>query len=134
MITLDEIENKKQERILKRLNRTLTYENSTIVMFAGYGMVGYAILLMILSFVAISYTIYLIKTLYTLNKTKWIIAFFIMVFAPLLLKLIFLSNIIVETIFSSISLLMFYIFCWILKFYVSRWLEDIKYAGENFDE
>jgi len=134
MITSDEIENKKQERMLKRLNHTLTYENATIIMFAGYGMVGLMIILVVLSVIAMAYSIYLIKTLYTLNKTKWLIAFFIMVITPLILKLILPNSIILSTILPSISLLMFYIFCWVLKFYVSKWLEDIKYAGENFDE
>ena len=138
MITSDEIQNikqnKRQERILKRLNHTLTYENATIIAFAAFGMVGYAILLMILSFIAIGYSTYLVKTLYTLNKTKWLIAFFIMVFSPLILKLILSKTIVLDIILPTISLFMFYLFCWILKFYVSKWLEDIKYAGENFDE
>ena len=134
MITSDEIQNKKQERTLKRLNHTLTYENATIIMFAGYGMVGLMIILVVLSFLAIAYSTYLIKTLYTLNKTKWLIAFFIMVLPPLILKLILSDTIVLDIILPTISLFMFYLFCWVLKFYVGRWLEDIKYVGENFDE
>ena len=134
MIESKNFKNKKEEIILKRFQRSLTAEGSTIIAFAGYGLVGYALLFTGLTIMALIYSIYLVKTLYFLGKKMWLITFFIMVGTPLILKFILAGNLTIAVVFSNISLFMFYLFCWILKFSVSNWLEDIKYANINFDE
>lgn len=134
MIQKEKLSNKKKQMILSRLNKTLTVENATIIALAGYGIIAYSILVVALNIQALLYSFYLIKSLYFLKKTKWIIAFFIMVFSPWLISIIWNEGIFASTITGSISLFMFYLFCWILKFYVAQWLEDVKYENIDFSK
>ena len=119
---------------MRRLYQTLIYEGSTIALLAGYKLIGYGILLMILTASAIIYTPYLIKTLIDLKKWKWILTFIIIIIVPLILMLTNSDNPILKTTFYSIALLMFYLFCWILKFSVHNWIEKMEYSEFNFDE
>ncbi len=132
MIDKNKLSGKKKEIILAKFNKTLTVESATVGALAGYGIFGYPILLMVLTYQAYLYTFYLIKTLYTLKKTNWIIAFGIMVFGPKIFFWLLGDNIIASTISGSISLFMFYLYCWILKFAVAQWLEEVRYEDMDF--
>ena len=118
---------------MRRLYRTLTYEGSTIVLIAGYRYIGYGILLMILTVTALLYTPYLIKSLINLKKLNWIISFSIMIIVPVILMLFYFQNHLMKMIFFSIALLMFYLFCWILKFSVHSWIEKIEYTEFEYE-
>lgn len=126
--------NQRQKLIMRRLYQTLIYEGSTIALLAGYKLIGYGILLMILTASAIIYTPYLIKTLIDLKKWKWILTFIIIIIFPLILMFTNSDNPILKTTFYSIALLMFYLFCWILKFSIHNWIEKMEYSEFNFDE
>lgn len=120
-LNVKDIENQRTKLILNRLYHTLTYEGSTVVILAGYKFVSYGIIISILSITAILYSPYLIKTLIELKKWKWIIAFVIMIISPVILLLLNSNSTILKMIYGSISLFMFYLFCWILKFNVHNW-------------
>lgn len=126
--------NQRQKLIMRRLHHTLTYAGSSVVLYVGYPIIGYFIVSIILTVTAIIYTPYLIKTLIKLKKWKWIIAFGIMVVVPMILVYIIPYKIIFNTFLSFIPLLMFYIFCWILRFSIPDWIEKIEYSEMNFDE
>ena len=126
--------NQRRLLVMRKLYRTLTYEGSTIALLAGYQLIGYGILLIILTASAIIYSPYLIKTLINLKKWNWIFSFVIIIIVPLILMFINSNNPILKTTFSSIALLMFYLFCWILKFSVHSWIEQIEYSELDFVE
>ncbi|MCD4818327.1 MAG: hypothetical protein K8S23_06515 [Candidatus Cloacimonetes bacterium] len=134
MINNKTLTNQRQQLIMERLYHTLTYEGSTIALMGGYYFIGYGLVLMILTILAMIYTPYLIKTLINLKKWKWIIAFAIMISAPFIMKLFVSKNYAYKSVWHSISLFMFYLFCWILKFSVQNWIEKIKYSELKFDD
>jgi len=124
----------RQKLIMRRLHHTLTYAGSSAVLYVGYPIIGYFIVSIILTVTAIIYTPYLIKTLIELKKWKWIITFGIMVVVPAILIYMITYKSIYRSVFSFIPLLMFYIFCWILRFSIPGWIEKIEYSEINFDE
>lgn len=126
--------NERQKLIMRKLHHTLTYAGSSVVLYVGYPIIGYFIVSIILTVTAIVYTPYLIKTLIELKKWKWIIAFGIMVVVPTILVYVISYKSIFKTVFSFIPLLMFYVFCWILRFSIPDWIEKIEYSEMNFDE
>ena len=126
--------NQRQKLIMRRLHHTLTYAGSSVVLYVGYPIIGYFIVSIILTVTAIIYTPYLIKTLIELKKWKWIITFGIMVVVPAILIYMITYKSIYRSVFSFIPLLMFYIFCWILRFSIPGWIEKIEYSEINFDE
>ena len=103
-------------------------------MKGGYYFVGYGLVLMTLTIFAFVYTPYLIKILIDLKKWNWIITFVIMISVPLMIKLLVIKNYAYKIVWGSVSLFMFYLFCWILKFKVFGWIEKIKNSELNFDE
>jgi len=124
----------RQKLIMRRLHHTLTYAGSSVVLYVGYPIIGYFIVSIILTITAIIYTPYLIKTLIELKKWKWIVTFGIMVVVPMILVYVISYKSIFKTILSFIPLLMFYIFCWVLRFCIPDWIEKIEYSEMNFDE
>jgi len=124
----------RQKLIMRRLHHTLTYAGSSVVLYVGYPIIGYFIVSIILTVTAIIYTPYLIKTLIALKKWKWVITFGIMVVVPAILIYMITYKSIYRSVFSFIPLLMFYIFCWILRFSIPGWIEKIEYSEINFDE
>jgi len=128
LILISPIKTQRKKLIMKRLYRSLTYEGSIVVLIAGYRYIGYRILLMILTVTALLYTPYLIKSLINLKKLNWIISFCIMIIVPVILMLFYFQNHLMKMIFFNIALLMFYLFCWILKFSVHSWIEKIEYT------
>ena len=126
--------NQRQKLIMRRLHHTLTYAGSSVVLYVGYPIIGYFIVSIILTVTAIIYTPYLIRTLIELKKWKWIITFGIMVVVPAILIYMITYKSIYRSVFSFIPLLMFYIFCWILRFSIPGWIEKIEYSEINFDE
>ena len=127
-------DNQRQKLIMIRLHHTLTYAGSSVVLYVGYPIIGYFIVSIILTVTAIIYTPYLIRTLIELKKWKWIITFGIMVVVPAILIYMITYKSIYRSVFSFIPLLMFYIFCWILRFSIPGWIEKIEYSEINFDE
>lgn len=128
------IDKQRQKIIMRKLHHTLTYAGSSAVLYVGYPIIGYFIVSIILTVTAIIYTPYLIKKLIELKKWKWVIALGITVVVPLILVLIISNKSTVMTISSFIPLLMFYVFCWILRFCIPDWIEKIEYSEMNFDE
>ena len=128
------VEKQRQKFIMRRLHQTLTYAGSSAVLYVGYPIIGYFIVSIILTVTAIVYTPYLIKKLIELKKWKWVIALGILVVVPTILVYVISYKSIFKAIFSFIPLLMFYIFCWILRFSITDWIEKIEYSEMNFDE
>ena len=128
------VNNQRQIFIMRRLHHTLTYAGSSAALFVGYPIIGYFIVLNILIVTAIVYTPYLIKTLIALKKWRWVIAFGIMVIVPMLLVYTISYQSIFRSVFAFTPLLMFYIFCWVLRFCIPDWIEKIEYSEMNFDE
>ena len=127
-------DNQRQKLIMIRLHHTLTYAGSSFVLYVGYPIIGYFIVSIILTVTAIIYTPYLIRTLIALKKWKWVITFGIMVVVPAILIYMITYKSIYRSVFSFIPLLMFYIFCWILRFSIPGWIEKIEYSEINFGE
>jgi len=131
---LKNTDNQRQKLIMRRFHHTLTYAGSSVVLYVGYPIIGYFIVSIMLTVTAIIYTPYLIKTLIELKKWKWVITFGIMVIVPAVLVYLISYQSIFRSVFAFIPLLMFYIFCWVLRFCISDWIEKIEYSEMNFDE
>ena len=128
------VEKQRLKLIMRKLHHTLTYAGSSAVLYVGYPIIGYFIVSIIITITAIIYTPYLIIKLIELKKWKWIIAFGIMVVVPAVLVYMITYESIYRSIFSFIPLLMFYVFCWILRFSIPGWIEEIEYSEMNFHE
>jgi hypothetical protein len=128
-----DVTNLKTKLIMRRLYTSLTYEGSTILLLAGYKIIGFKLLLIILSIQALIYTPYLLGVLIRLNKLIWTFSFLFMILTPLSLMVINYNNLILRATFSGIALLMYYLFCWFLKFSVQSWLEKIEYSEFEYE-
>ncbi len=124
-----------KEKTLSRLYQTLTASNYSIVAFAGYGFINYGTVLFLLTVAAVFYFFYLLKTFISLKKYGWLVSLVVLVAIPYIVKFLFFKdNIALAIVLPNLSLLFFYLFCWILKFAVSNWLEDVRYENLDFEE
>ncbi|MBN2017926.1 MAG: hypothetical protein JW794_07360 [Candidatus Cloacimonetes bacterium] len=129
-------ENQRKKLIMMKLQHTLTYVGTSALIFAGYSIIGYFVVITILTVTAIIYTPYLIKTLVQLKKWKWIIGFVIFVLGPMMLSRFVVRGLLLIQILSSITFFMYFLYCCILRYCLHDWIEeiDIAEAEMDFDE
>jgi len=127
---------KKREK-LQKLYQMLTYESSAIITMAAVPIVGFAVLSVILSVAIFIFVPLMIKTLWQLEKRGWLIALVLLTAVPYIISLIFMGNTLIYTIFSSLGMLNFFSYCWVLKFSVKEWLDEFDeddFENENFEQ
>jgi hypothetical protein len=86
----------------------------------------------LMGFMMLSFFPALIKTLVTLKKWAWLYALPIMLGIPFILKLT-TSNLILKEVFSGGIFLMFFLYCFILKFSVHDWIQEINFSKMDFE-
>jgi hypothetical protein len=92
------------------------------------------ILLIIISVAAILFTPYIFYVLIKEKKYGWIITFFMMTLIPLSLTyILFKDSIFIEALIL-IPLLSFYIYCYLIKFEVDKWLSDYSWHQERLQQ
>jgi hypothetical protein len=113
-----------EDYLLEKLKYFLNYElSSSSLFFISF---VYASTFVLAIIAAVVFTPFLIYVLYRNRKYLWLILFFaLIVFPPLI---IYLTNI--KGMFLSVVLYielgLFYFYCFVLRFVVADWVEDMK--------
>lgn len=76
---------------------------------------------------AVLFMPYMLYVLYKLNKKGWIIFFNILVFLPLLVIVVFLNDLLFFAALVQIPLLLFYFYCFLLRFPVNEWAKEMNW-------
>lgn len=136
----------KNFEIVQRFRNILFYELRFLDGFTVLGvfyflgvaqsLTGIAVPILLLTIViaAILFTPYIFYVLIKENKYGWIITFFMMTIIPLgLTYILFKDSIFVEALIL-IPLLSFYIYCYLIKFEVDKWLADYSWHQERLQQ
>jgi len=127
-------ENQRKKLIMMKLHHSLTYAGTSALIFAGYSIIGYFVVITILTVTAIIYTPYLIRTLVQLKKWNWILGFVIFVLSPMILSRLVVRGLLLIQILSSITFFMYFLYCCILRYCLHDWIEEIELKEMDFDE
>jgi amino acid transporter len=103
---------------------------------AGYFDVVILIIKILLLLVIAVVLLFIIFLFYVLMKEKrysWITIFFIMVVLPCLLILLMFYDFVLLGAWLSVPVILFYFYCFMLKYSVADWLKDY-YAHEEYEE
>ena len=93
---------KKREK-LQKLYQMLTYESSAIITMSMIPIIGFVVLSVILSIAVIFFVPIMLRTLWQLEKRGWLVALVLLNVVPYIISIIFASNMLIYTIFSSIE-------------------------------
>lgn len=115
------IENPKYRRLV-RLKSYLNYEISSSVLLILWFVQGIGFYLMILA--ALVLLPLMIKVLFEQKKTGWLIFLSIIVLGSILLRLLRFTNPVVMMIITILPLIVFYFYCFALKWSIGDWIED----------
>ncbi len=115
------IENPKYRRLV-RLKSYLNYEISSSVLLILWFVQGIGFYLMILA--ALVLLPLMIKVLFEQKKTGWLIFLSIIVLGSILLKFLWFTNPVVMMIITILPLIVFYFYCFALKWSIGDWIED----------
>jgi len=85
------------------------------------------ITLFLAAFAAILFTPYLLFVLVREKKYFWLGLFIAIVILPMLIILLFLSEHLFYLAFIQIPLLLFYLYCFMLRFDANEWLREINW-------
>jgi len=110
---------------IQRLCTLLNFELSTSGMFLLQFL--WQITLFLAAFAAILFTPYLLFVLVREKKYFWLGLFIAIVILPMLIILLFLSEHLFYLAFIQIPLLLFYLYCFMLRFDANEWLREINW-------
>ena len=88
-------------------------------------------ILIIIAVAAVLFTPYIFFVLIKENKFGWITTFFAMIIFPLLLAYLFFRDALFFEALILLPLLSFYIYCYLIKFEVDKWLSDYNWHQER---
>lgn len=91
-------------------------------------------LLLVIATAAILFTPYIFYVLIKENKYGWIITFFLITIIPLAMTYILFKNSIFIEALILIPLLSFYIYCYLIKFEVDKWIADYSWHQERLQQ
>ena len=127
-INIDETNITEEDNLLFKLKYVLNYELSSSAFYFLSFAAG-MIVLYLSALAALLFTPFLIYVLIKAQKYSWLISFLIVVILPVLIMLIISSNALYTTSFLLVQLGMFYAYCFVLRFSVIDWVEDIKWKS-----
>jgi hypothetical protein len=110
---------------LQRLCTLLNFELSTSVMFLLQFL--WQITLFLAAFAAILFTPYLLFVLLKEKKFVWLGLFIAIVLLPMLIIILFLSEHLFYLAFIQVPLLLFYLYCFMLRFDANEWLREMNW-------
>jgi len=110
---------------IQRLCTLLNFELSTSGMFLLQFL--WQITLFLAAFAAILFTPYLLFVLVREKKYFWLGLFIAIVILPMLIILLFLSEHLFYLAFIQIPLLLFYLYCFMLRFDANEWLREMNW-------
>ena len=108
---------------LKRLQYYLNYGVSTSALFFLSFVAGIFFYLSIAA--AVIFTPFMLYVLYTEKKRGWLITFLVMILFPLALAVFTGLSSEVGKMILIITLALFYFYCFLLRFTINDWVQDI---------
>lgn len=115
---------------LRRLYHWLTYHRLTIFVYAASFVFPPMFILSFLAAIAILFAPFMLSVLVEKQKRGWIFGFAGMVGVPIVLTFIPVSLSMVHTTFLFLPLVMFYLYCVLLRWAVADWISDSSVEGE----
>ncbi len=97
---------------------------SALFIFAGMFYDLLTFLIAVLLF-AVGLSVYILRTLLRLGKKGWVITYAVMIGTPFLLFLVPDDAGLAVNALLFIPLVLFYAYCWILRYAISEWLSDL---------
>jgi hypothetical protein len=114
------------ERIkLRSLHYWLGFSGMSGILIFSVILFQLAIALTALSLVAAGFSVYILRSLIELGKKGWVIAYAIVIGIPIFLALILSESDIIGIAIWFFPLVMFYIYCWLLRYSITDWLSDL---------
>ncbi len=108
---------------LRQLYRYLTVEASTLVLFFAWFIVPPAILLLILTALAVLFTPYMLTVLFLEKRYGWIAGFVLIVGGATAASLLPAKSPILDVVLTWAPLFLFYGYCWSLRIAIADWLD-----------
>ena len=110
---------------VQRLCTLLNFELSISVMFLLQFL--WQITLFLAAFAAILFTPYLLFVLIKEKKFVWVGLFIAIVILPIIIIVLFLSEHLFYLAFIQVPLLLFYLYCFMLRFDANEWLREMNW-------
>lgn len=112
---------------LQRLHRWLSYELSAPVLLVAWYVLP---VLLVLKIAALAVTPFILRTLYRVQRTGWIVALLLIGGVSTVLLLVPAENVLVGYVLGSLPLVMFYLYCWALRHSIGEWLEEVRFEEQ----
>lgn len=126
-INIDETNLTEEDELLIKLKHILNYELSSSIFYVLSFSTRILLFLSVLA--ALLFTPYLIYVLIKAKKFGWLITFLVVVLLPVLATLFISPKTMYSHIFLLIQLGAFYTYCFVLRYVVVDWVEEIKWKS-----
>ncbi|MGD0591489.1 MAG: hypothetical protein ABSA44_11955 [Bacteroidota bacterium] len=110
---------------LRNLHYWVTFGGSSGILISSVALFQLALTLTGLSVVAAGFSVYILRTLIGLGRKGWVVAYTIIVGIPFLLALVLSQSEVLGIAIWFFPLVMFYFYCWILRYSITEWLSDL---------
>jgi len=100
----------------------------------GLNISSVSLAIILITTAAILFSPYILYVLFLEKKIGWIITFFSMTLFPLLFINIFFRTALFYDALILIPLLLFYFYCYLIKFEVDKWLADYSWHQERLQQ
>ncbi len=100
----------------------------------GLNINSISLAIILITTAAILFSPYILYVLFLEKKIGWIITFFSMTIFPLLFIYIFFRTALFYDALILIPLLLFYFYCYLIKFEVDKWLADYSWHQERMQQ
>ncbi|MGA3287291.1 MAG: hypothetical protein ABSD46_07690 [Bacteroidota bacterium] len=110
---------------LRSLHYWLTFGGMSGILISSVALFQLALTLTGLSLMAAGFSVYILRSLIVLGKKGWVAAYAIIIGIPFLLAFILSESEILGIAIWFFPLVMFYFYCWLLRYSVTEWLSDL---------
>lgn len=110
---------------LRNLHYWLTFGGISGILISIVALFQLVLTLIGLSLTATGFSVYILRTLIGLGKKGWVLTYAIIIGIPFLLALILSQSEIIGIAIWFFPLIMFYFYCWLLRYSVTEWLSDL---------
>jgi hypothetical protein len=110
---------------LRSLHYWLTFGGTSFILISSVALFELTITLTGLCLTAVGFSVYIIRSLIGLGKKGWVVAYTFLIGIPILLALILSESEIMGIAIWFFPLVMFYFYCWLLRYSVTDWLSDL---------
>ena len=116
---------------LQQLHRWLTIGGGSMMLGGSALILPMGIVMMVMLWGAVLFAPFMLWQLYQLQKRGWILGFLIVVGVPLIGSFFVDRVSVFGMILSMLPLVMFFGYTWLLRQYVSGWLEELRWKRED---